>query len=312
MPFVLSIDYENWVQLVHAEATGVARAVGRDGLARATDALLELLARRSVLATVFLLGTTAAAFPDLARRVADAGHEIACHGHQHLHYDRLDAQTITGELRRALATIEAATGQRPVGFRAPYFSVRRTNLWALELVAEAGFRYDSSIFPIIHRRYGIAGWPREPHLVAGGRLVELPLATVEVFGVRLPIAGGGYFRALPTAQIVAALDGLALAGRSAVLYLHPYQLDLVPPPRVPGPLPWRGRLHATAFRAAQSVGHRRSRQTLEALLGGHRWVTAGALASAFAGSTLTSGTAAPIEPRSPVAGSAGRGTWSLT
>ena len=276
---VLTIDFECWAQVVTGEASGQPRAVGRGALERATDQLLQSLDKHRARAPIFVRGVPARDFPDVAARVAAAGHEIGCHSDRHLPLTRFSPDGLARELRAGKAAVEAATGRVPKGFRAPYFSIGRKNLWALTAIADAGFEYDSSIFPIVHRRYGIPGWPREPRRVAGGRLVELPLATLECGRLRLPVAGGGYWRALPQVAVLRALDALASAGRPGVLYLHPYQLDPVAPEAVPGPLPWRGRLHAGAFRLAQSVGRGAGVALLDAVLERFQFETAGELAA---------------------------------
>jgi polysaccharide deacetylase family protein (PEP-CTERM system associated) len=281
MKHVLTIDYEGWHQMVYAEATGLDRPLGEDALARATDTILSLLDEHAVKATFFVLGVTARAFPHLVRRLAAAGHELGSHGQRHVPLHSLTRPALAKELEVARASLGDVIGVAPAGFRAPYFSIRRENLWALECIADAGFTYDSSIYPIHHRRYGIPGWPREPHAVAGGRLVELPLATAPVGPLQLPIAGGGYFRAMPSDLIVGALERLGSAGRSAVLYLHPYQLDPGPLSAVDAPLSaWR-RLGVERFRLAQSIGRRHSLATLRRLLPTTEFQTAGELATAF-------------------------------
>ena len=281
MKHVLTIDYEGWHQMVYGEATGLDRPLGEEALARATDNVLALLDEHAVKATFFVLGVTARAFPHLVRRIASAGHELASHGQRHVQLFTLTRAELMVELEAARTTLSDLLGVSPRGFRAPYFSIRRENLWALECIAAAGFDYDSSIYPIRHGRYGIPGWPSEPHAVAGGRLVELPLATAPVGSLRLPIAGGGYFRALPTDVVARALSGLASAGRSAVLYLHPYQLDPGPLSAVAAPLsPWR-RFTVERFRVEQSIGRQRSLETLKRLLREATFQTAGELATAF-------------------------------
>ncbi|MBT9559919.1 MAG: DUF3473 domain-containing protein [Myxococcales bacterium] len=299
MKHVLTIDYEGWHQMVYGEATGLDRPLGEEALARATDTILSLLHNHAVKATFFVLGVTARAFPHLVRRIAAAGHEVGSHGQRHVPLHTLTRPALATELDVARATLGDLLGVAPLGFRAPYFSIRRENLWALECIAEAGFTYDSSIYPIHHRRYGIPGWPREPHAVAGGRLVELPLATLTVGPAELPVAGGGYFRALPSDLILSALERLASAGRSAVLYLHPYQLDPGPLSSVDAPLSaWR-RLGVERFRMAQSLGRRHSLATLRRLLPVAEFQTAGELATAFLTSRRRSRDPGHLKANSP-------------
>ena len=276
---VLTIDFECWPQMVYGELTGQDRAVGRDGLERATDTLLALTERHGVRATVFVLGVTARAFPDLVRRIHAAGHELGAHGETHERLDRLTPARRQASMRAVKARLEDLVGAPIRGFRAPYFSIVRSNLDALEELADAGFAYDSSIVPIVHRRYGVPGWPRGPERVAGGRLVELPLATVAVGAGNLPVAGGGYWRALPDSWVVRGLE--AANDQPAVVYLHPYQLDPQPPEAVPGPLGPLNRLRAGAFRLAQRLGRSGNPALLDRVLQTGQWTTAGELVDAF-------------------------------
>ncbi len=194
-----------------------------------TERLLDLLERASVTATFFVLGWVAERNPGLVRSIGAAGHEVACHGYGHQMITRLSRAEFADDIRRGKAAVEDAAGVAVVGYRAPTFSVVRETLWSLELLVEAGFRYDSSIFPIRHDRYGIPDAPRFPHRLAvgaGAGLGEFPLSTVGGRSWRLPVAGGGYFRLLPypvTRRAVRHLN--EREGQPAIVYLHPWELD---------------------------------------------------------------------------------------
>lgn len=203
---------------------------------RNTDRLLALFADADVRATFFVLGWVAERFPDLVQRIHRAGHELASHSYDHgLVYDKTPA-TFRADLRRAKAVIEDATGVAVTGYRAPSYSVVDRSLWALDVLIDEGYTYDSSIYPIRHDRYGIPSWPRHIHRVerAGGGLWELPGSTVRHGGVNMPMGGGGYFRLLPyfwTSRGIRQLN--AHEHRPAVFYLHPWEID-PEQPRLPG------------------------------------------------------------------------------
>ncbi|MBX5468884.1 MAG: polysaccharide deacetylase family protein [Thermoleophilaceae bacterium] len=219
----LTVDVEDWYQScvdLDAPISGrVVRNVGR--LARLLDAA-------GVKATFFVQGRVAEAYPGLVRELADAGHEIQSHGHSHRPLWALTRDELRRELADARRAVEDACGQRVTAFRAPDFSIRESNLWALEALAEAGFEVDSSIFPGYSRRYGIRGWARAPQrlrLASGAELLEVPVAIWPVAGVPVPVAGGGYLRALPPRLVRHGIRAIRAEGRPAVLYCHPYELN---------------------------------------------------------------------------------------
>lgn len=203
---------------------------------RASERILEVLADTGTRATFFVLGWVAARHPGLVRSIAAAGHEVACHGYGHQMITRLSRAQFVTDLERAKATLEDAAGVSVIGYRAPTFSVVRETLWSLEVLAEAGFRYDSSIFPIVHDRYGIPDAPRFPHRRPAGdgvSIAEFPLSTVGRSKWRFPVAGGGYFRLLPYAVTAWALRHLnRKEGQPAIVYLHPWEID-AGQPRLP-------------------------------------------------------------------------------
>jgi polysaccharide deacetylase family protein (PEP-CTERM system associated) len=227
----LTFDVEEYF---HAEAFGsVVRPEEWPGLesrvATATDRVLELLSETAVSATFFVLGWVAERHPALIRAIQSQGHEVACHGYNHQMLTRLSRSELAEDLRRAKGSIEDAAGTVVIGYRAPTFSMVRETLWSLEALVEAGFRYDSSIFPIVHDRYGIPDAARFPHRLAAGRgreIAEFPLSTIAGLGLRFPVAGGGYLRLLPYAVTKWALQHLNRhEGQPGIVYLHPWELD---------------------------------------------------------------------------------------
>jgi polysaccharide deacetylase family protein (PEP-CTERM system associated) len=223
---LLSIDFEDWHQLVH-------RRLGRadwdrrgPALERQTEVVLALLDELNVRATFFVLGMTAERYPDLVREAAARGHEIASHGHAHERVYDQTPDSFRADLERGLEAVEAAAGVRPVGYRAPAFSITRDAPWAYDVLAGLGFEYDSSQYdsPRVPRR--ISPIPRAPYRLrveSGAELWELPVAAA-----RIPVGGGAYWRILPAAVIARALRGLIAEGAAPALYFHPYEFDPEP------------------------------------------------------------------------------------
>jgi polysaccharide deacetylase family protein (PEP-CTERM system associated) len=192
-----------------------------------TDRLLGIFADADVTATFFVLGWVAERFPSLIRRIADGGHEVASHGYAHrLVYDQTPS-AFRDDVRRAKALLEDATGAEVAGYRAPSYSITPRSLWALDVLIEEGYRYDTSIFPIVHDRYGIPVSARHPYEIRrrAGTLIEVPASTVRVGRYNLPIAGGGYFRILPYRWTHWGISRLNEQGEPAVFYLHPWEID---------------------------------------------------------------------------------------
>jgi polysaccharide deacetylase family protein (PEP-CTERM system associated) len=191
--------------------------------------LLNQLDRAGARATFFVLGWVAEKHPNIVKRIADAGHEIGCHSYQHrLVYD-LTPSEFREDTRRACAAIQDACGRAPRAYRAPSYSIVAGTLWALEILAECGFTHDSSIFPIVHDRYGIPGYKRHAHRLytPSGPLIEVPAATVQLRSGRIaPVGGGAYLRLFPyryTAAGIRRLNGIER--QPACIYVHPWELD---------------------------------------------------------------------------------------
>jgi polysaccharide deacetylase family protein (PEP-CTERM system associated) len=227
----LTIDVEDWFQVAaffpHIDRSSwesrESRVVGN------TVRLLDILAARGIRATFFSLGWVAEREPELIRRIAAAGHEVACHGYSHELVYRQTPDVFRAETIRAKHHLEDLLGIPVDGYRASTYSITRQSLWALDILLELGFRYDSSLFPVRHPQYGIPGASRFPGHVAtpaGGRILEFPLSTARFGTLQLPVAGGGYFRLLPYAYTRAGLRSINEREREPfIFYLHPWELD---------------------------------------------------------------------------------------
>lgn len=231
----LTIDFEDWYQgleIPHTDWDGY-----EDRMESCGRRVLELLAEKGVRGTFFVLGRVAERHPHLVREIAAGGHEIATHGWSHTLVYRLTPETFRSELERSIRMLEDLAGQAVVGHRAPFFSITRQSLWALEILGECGIRYDSSIFPVLNYRYGIEDaprWPYEVETTAPGRLQEFPITTWRVLGRNLPVAGGAYFRIFPYLLTRLAFRSINRSGQPAVFYIHPWELD-PNHPRIPLP-----------------------------------------------------------------------------
>lgn len=226
----MTVDVEDYFQVsafeAHVRRTEWPTFEGR--VVANTERLLRIFDEHRIRATFFVLGWVAERYPSLVLAIAARGHELASHGYAHgLVYDGT-ADDFRRDLRQASAAIEAAAGVRVVGYRAPSFSITERSMWALDVLVEEGYLYDSSIYPIRHDRYGVPDWPREiQQLTRGsGSLWELPGTTVRMAGVNMPIGGGGYFRLLPYAWTQRGIRRLnEREGQPAVFYLHPWEVD---------------------------------------------------------------------------------------
>lgn len=226
-----TVDVEDYFQ-VAALAPAIDRASWpqrESRVERNTGVLLDLLAEHAIHGTFFVLGWIAERHPLLIKRIATEGHEIACHGFSHRLIYEQTPDEFREETARSKCTLEDLTGAAVIGYRAASFSITRRSLWALDLLIDLGFKYDSSIFPIRHDRYGIPGAdPRPAPLTApsGRTLVEFPMSAASYLGIRVPVSGGGYFRLLPyflTRSGLRQINGAR--GRPFTFYLHPWEVD---------------------------------------------------------------------------------------
>lgn len=195
--------------------------------ADSTRGILDQLAAHSVRATFFVLGWVARRDPGLVRAIRAAGHEVASHGMSHKMAGELGPEAFRAEARESKRILEDAAGDRVAGFRASTFSITRATRWAFDVLAEEGYTYDSSVFPVRHDRYGWPEFARVPVRVQtrSGPLLEIPMLTLRRLGSNWPAAGGGYLRLLPLFLVRRALEEMNAAGKPGVLYLHPWEFD---------------------------------------------------------------------------------------
>ena len=227
----LTIDVEDYFQ-VAAFDNNIDRADWHQIECRVeanTEKFMEVIGNRQVKATFFILGWVAEKFPNMVKRIAEAGHEIACHGFSHQLIYKQTPEEFRQETDRAKKLLEDLSQQPVDGYRAASFSITDSSLWALDIIAEAGFRYDSSIYPVRHDRYGLNGGPHVPYKIAlkdDRSLIEFPITTVNFMGYKVPVGGGGYFRIYPFSMTKKLLKMRAdqLQG-PFVFYLHPWELD---------------------------------------------------------------------------------------
>jgi polysaccharide deacetylase family protein (PEP-CTERM system associated) len=265
----LTIDVEDYFQV-----TGFERDIDRDEwdsipsrVYDSTCRLLEILSRKNVTATFFVLGWIADRFPRLVREIDAAGHEIGSHSFWHrLVYSQTPIE-FRDDLRRSKEALEQLVGRPITAYRAPSFSITGKSLWALEILVEEGFLNDSSIFPVHHDRYGIPGARREPYVIEteAGDLMEFPPSVRPIGPINLPISGGGYFRLLPYSVTQRSLARINTVQRKPFMfYLHPWEID-----------PLQPRLDAgtPASRFRHRVNLKSTEAKLQRLLGSFAWGT---------------------------------------
>lgn len=227
----ITVDVEDYFH-VEAFANHIERDTWGEREVRVvanTHRLLDMFEQYQVCGTFFVLGWVAERFPQLVKDIAARGHEVACHGYSHRLVYKQSRQEFLEETQRAQRILEDLTGTPVLGYRAASYSIVNKSIWALDVLSDLGFQYDSSIFPVRHDNYGIPDAKTEPyvHATANGRgIVEFPLTTKDVFGYRLPVAGGGYFRLFPYALTRAALRSINRRERRPfIFYLHPWEID---------------------------------------------------------------------------------------
>ncbi len=260
----LTIDVEDYFQ-VSAFAPYIERSqwdLRECRVERNVDRILDLLAARNIKATFFTLGWIAQRYPELVRRIVDGGHELASHGYGHERVSDLSESEFFNDIYHAKALLEDIGGTQVQGYRAPSFSIGSGNLWALDTLQRAGYRYSSSIYPIRHDHYGMPDAPSFAHQIRDG-LMEVPPTTVRMFNRNLPSSGGGYFRLLPYSLSRWMLRKVNRQDRlPAVFYFHPWEID-VDQPRV------QGIGLKTRFRHYMNIG--RMEQRLVRLLQDFSW-----------------------------------------
>jgi polysaccharide deacetylase family protein (PEP-CTERM system associated) len=260
----LTVDVEDYFQ-VSALAPHISRSQW-DSIAcrveRNVEVILGLLTESGAKATFFTLGWIAERYPQLVQRIVAEGHELASHGYSHRRATEQSPEEFSQDIRSAKALLEDLSGVEVTGYRAPSFSVGENNLWAFDCIAEAGYRYSSSVYPIHHDHYGMPDAPRFPYRSRAG-LLEIPLTTVRFSKTNLPAGGGGYFRLLPyvlSRLLIRRVN--EVDGQPAVFYLHPWELD-------PGQPRIDGTSLKTRFRHYLNL--HRTAPRLRSLLGDFRW-----------------------------------------
>jgi polysaccharide deacetylase family protein (PEP-CTERM system associated) len=252
---IISVDVEDYFH-VEAFAGIIDRGTWGDYTSRVernTERVLDILDDCHVTGTFFILGWVAERYPNLVHRIAERGHEPACHSYWHRLVYKLTPEEFREDTLLAKNWIEQAAGMQVYGYRAPSFSITSRSAWALDALAQLGFRYDSSVFPVKHGVYGVPGAPRHPFRVETpfGPIVEFPMATFRLsLGPNLPVAGGGYLRMLPYWYTRTGVDRAWREGLPVVSYVHPWELD-PEQPRLNAPLKSRMR-HYTNLKGTEA------------------------------------------------------------
>jgi len=258
---LLSFDIEGFIEAshdsYHVPEKYVSASAEKREIEVNTNSILELLAECRANATFFILGRIARDMPELVRRIAEAGHEIASHSFDHTRLYKFGPEDALRQLRLSKQHLEQASGQAVTGFRAPDFSIVGTNLYVLDQLRELGYRYDSSVFPIsFHDAYGIPSFPRTPFVLPNG-MIEFPMSTAMLGGAAVPFGGGGYLRLYPLWLTRLLMRTAARSGVPTVVYLHPIEMGQVIP--YISELPFKRRLRTY-------VGIRTVREKLKRLL----------------------------------------------
>ncbi len=263
---ILSVDVEDWFHILETDAAPERARWDEleSRVERNTGRLLELFAAAGASATFFVVGWVAWRHPEVVRRIAAAGHEIASHSFWHEVIRRHDVASFRADLRASKQLLEELCGQRVEGFRAAGNSITRAESWAFDVLVESGFGYDASLCPGTSSHGGFPSAPPAPHLLRcrAGTLIEIPSSTVGLGSWRRPYAGGGYLRLFPYELVKAGIALEEGAGRPANLYVHPREID---PEQPRMPLPWKRRFK-------YYVGLRGLEAKLERLLGEYRFI----------------------------------------
>ena len=221
----LTIDFEDWYQGLEIPYSEWDQF--EDRIDSVGNKLLDILASANVKATFFVLGYIAEKHPGLVRSIEAEGHEIGTHGYSHSLIYQQTPGVFRDEMLRAVNFLQDLTGSAVLGHRAPFFSITKDSLWAFEVLGECGIKYDSSVFPVVNYRYGIADAPRFPYQISenGYNFTEFPISTLKFAGTTIPIAGGAYFRIYPYQLSKQFLKAANREGHPFVFYLHPWELD---------------------------------------------------------------------------------------
>jgi polysaccharide deacetylase family protein (PEP-CTERM system associated) len=256
-PVVGTVDVEDWIQSTWDHSHPIT-----ERSLYSTEKLLEILAKHGKTVTMFVLGKFAERFPVIIKKMAQDGHEIASHGYGHIEVFHMSPADFQKDVARSKSFLEDLIGKPVIGYRAPDFSIIPKTTWALDILVEQGFKYDSSIFPIKNNRYGISNWPVYPahiQLPSGNRIVELPVSTISGLKRNWPVAGGGYHRILPKHIIRWAIRQVQNTGRPFITYCHPYEFDTSEFAALKSRIPFKTRLH-------QGLGRRKFQSKFEDIL----------------------------------------------
>lgn len=249
MKHVVSIDVEDWYHPLDPDpATWSTR---EDRIVDSTTRLLDIFDETRTKGTFFFLGYVAERHPELVRETARRGHEIGTHGYWHRFIYQQSPDEFGDDLRRSIDALSPHVGVPIAGYRAPYFSITKKSLWALDVIRDAGLRYDSSIFPVVNHRYGIPDAPRLPYTTDNG-VFEAPVSTYPLGTTNFPCGGGAYFRILPYFVLRRMYRKLEARGEPIVFYLHPWEIDCGPRP-IRIPLTLRARHHYGLSRTADKL-----------------------------------------------------------
>ena len=224
----LTIDVEDYFQVAAFEKQVKTDDWSRfeSRVSNNTGNILNILENYKIKATFFIVGWIAEKHPELVREISIRGHEIACHSYNHQRIQSLTKEAFREDTKRSKEILEDICGKKVSGYRAPTYSITRSTLWALDILAELGFTYDSSIFPIYHDNYGIPDAPRFPYQHDGLNLTEYPISTALIMGRKVPVAGGGYFRLFPYWFTSMALESINKKEKQPfIFYLHPWEVD---------------------------------------------------------------------------------------
>jgi polysaccharide deacetylase family protein (PEP-CTERM system associated) len=235
---VLTFDLEDWHQIVHRSLGVPDWDRPHAAFERQVETVLALLDELGLRATFFVLGMCARNYPAAVREIAARGHELGSHGYQHIPVQEQTREDFRRDVEASAELVESLAGRRPVGYRAPAFSITRSCAWAFELLADLGFAYDSSQYDTPRLPNRLLGIPDEPYRLEvrpGKELLEFPIAVGRWRGKRIPIGGGTYWRVLPQRVLFGALRGAATPHTAPVLYFHPYELDPEPLRTAGGP-----------------------------------------------------------------------------
>jgi len=193
-----------------------------------TKKIADILDERNIKATFFILGWIAERFPDMVKRLADNGHEIATHGYAHQMVYKQTKAAFEEDLVKSIEILENISGKKVIGYRAPTYSIIEDSFWAFDILIRHHLLYDSSIFPIMHDRYGVPNGERFPYTIEREdrqTIIEFPLSTLRLWKWNFPIAGGGYLRLFPYWFLKRSLQWINKQEQPGIIYLHPWELD---------------------------------------------------------------------------------------